>query len=52
MYAEIIFLHVCNRPEIPLMSDLKLFVDTFVSLLKREAIIISLSNENTVVLDL
>ena len=35
-------LHISNGPEIPLMSILKLFVDTFVSFLKREVIIISL----------
>ena len=34
------------------MSILKLFVDTFVSFLKREVIIISLWIENIVVLDL
>ena len=35
----------------PLMSILKLFVDTFFSFLKREVIIISLWIENIVVLD-
>ena len=34
------------------MSILKLFVDTFVSFLKRVVIIISLRTENLVVLDL
>ena len=34
------------------MSILKLFVDTFVSFLKKEIIIISLYIENIVVLDL
>ena len=38
--------------EIPLMSILKLFVDTFVSFLKGEVIIISLWIENVVDLDL
>ena len=52
IYAEIIFLHTCNRPEKPLMSILKLFVDTFVISLKREVIIITLLNENIVFLHL
>ena len=43
-------LHISNRPEISLLSILKSFVDTFVSFLKREVIIISLCNENIVVL--
>ena len=34
------------------MSILKLFVDTFVSFLKREVIIVSLYTKNEVVLDL
>ena len=42
MYAEIIFLHISNGLAIPLVSILKLFVDTFVIFLKREVIIISL----------
>ena len=46
-----IFLHISNGSEIQLMSILKLFVDTFVSFLKREVIIISLLIENIVVLD-
>ena len=29
IYAEIIFLHIYNGSEIPLMSILKLFVDSF-----------------------
>ena len=52
IYAEIIFLHISNGSEIAFMSILKLFVDTFVSFLKREVIIISLRIENIVVLDL
>ena len=47
-----IFLHISNGTEIPLMSILKLFIDTFVSFLKREVIIISLWIENMVILDL
>ena len=39
-----------NGSEIPLMSVMKLFVDTFVGFLKRE-IIISLWIENIVILD-
>ena len=35
-----IFLLISNRSEFPLMSILKLFVDTFVSFLKKEVIII------------
>ena len=31
IYAEIIFLHISNGTDIPLISILKLFVDTFVS---------------------
>ena len=46
------FFNISNRPEIPLMSILKLFFDTFVSFLRREVIIISLSNEDILVLDL
>ena len=42
-----IFLHISNRPEIPFISILQLFVSILVSFLKREVIIISLSNENT-----
>ena len=45
-----IFLHISNRPEIPLTSILKSIVDTFVSFLKRGNYIISLCNENIVVL--
>ena len=52
IYAEIIFLHISNGLEIPLMSILKLFVHTFVSFMKREVIIISLWIENIVLLDL
>ena len=44
-------LHIPNGSEIPFMSILKLFVDTFVSFLKREVINISLV-EIIVVLDL
>ena len=47
-----IFLHISNRSEIPLMSTLKLFVDTFVNFVKREIIIIFLWIENIVDLDL
>ena len=47
-----IFLHIFNRPEVPLMSAFKLIVDTFVSFKKREVIIILLCNENKVVLDI
>ena len=47
-----IFLHISNGSEIPLMSILKLFFDTFVSVQKRKKIIISLWIENVVVLDL
>ena len=47
-----IFLQIFNWPEVPLMSALKLFVDTFVSFQKKEVIIILLRNENIVVLDL
>ena len=47
-----VFLHIFNGSEIPLISILKLFVDTFVSFLKREVIIIFLCIENIVVLDL
>ena len=46
------FLNISNGSEIPLMSILKSFVDTFESFLKREVIIISLWIENKVVLDL
>ena len=48
----IIFLHISYRPEIRLMSILRLFLDTFVSFLRREVIIISISNENIMVLEL
>ena len=37
-----IFLHISNRSEVRLMSILKLFVNTNVSFLKRNEIIISL----------
>ena len=47
-----IFLHIFNLPEVPLMSAFKLFVNTFVSFQKREVIIILLFNENIVVLDI
>ena len=47
-----IYSHISTRPEIPLMSILKSLIDTFVSFLKREVIIIFLWNENIVVLDL
>ena len=47
-----IFLHISNRSEIPLMCILKLFIDTFVSFLRSEVIIMSLCIENTVLLDL
>ena len=47
-----IVLHISSRPEIALMSILKLFLDTVVSFLKRGVIIISLLNKNIVVLDL
>ena len=46
------FFHISNGSEILLKSILKLFVDTFVSFLKREVIFISPLNENIVVLDL
>ena len=52
IYAEIIFLHISNGSEIPLISILKSFVDTLVSFLKWEVIIISLLIENIVVSDL
>ena len=52
IYAEITFLHISNGSEIPYMSILKSFVDTFVSFMKKEVIIISLWIENIVVLDL
>ena len=45
-------MHIFNRPEIHLMSILKLFVEIFVSFLKREVIIISLRIENIMVSDL
>ena len=38
-------LHISNEPEIPLKTFLKLLVDTFVTFLRREVIIISLCNE-------
>ena len=41
-----VFLHDSNRSEIPLMSIYKLVVDTFLSFLKQEAIIIPLWIEN------
>ena len=41
-----------KRPEVPLMSAYKLFVDAFISFQKREVIIILICNENRVVLDL
>ena len=37
-----ILLNISNGSEIPKVSILKLFVDTFVTFLKREVIIISL----------
>ena len=52
IYAEMISLHISNGSEIPFMSILKLSVDTFVSLLKRGVIFISLRSENIVVLGL
>ena len=45
-------LHIFNKSEFPLMSILKLFVDIFVSFIGSEVIIIALSNENILVLDL
>ena len=51
IYAEIIFLHISNGSEILLMSILELFIDTFVNLLKRKVIIISLWIEKIVDLD-
>ena len=42
IYVEIIFLHISNGSEILLIFILKLFVDTLVSSLNMEAIIISL----------
>ena len=38
--------YFCTRSGIPLMSILKLFVDTFVSLLKREVVVIPLPPVN------
>ena len=38
-----IFLNISNGSEIPLMSIMKLFVDTFVSLLRREVDLIIIS---------
>ena len=38
IYTDIISLHISNHSEISLVSILKLFVDTFVSFLKREVI--------------
>ena len=35
IYAEIIFLHVSNESEIPLMSILKLFVNTYISFFEK-----------------
>ena len=35
MYTVIVFLHSFNRPEIHLMSILKLFVDIFVSFFEK-----------------
>ena len=46
IYAEIIFLHISDGSEIPFMSILKLFFNTFVSFLKREVIIIFI-NDNS-----
>ena len=46
------FLHISNGLESQLMSILKLFVDTFVSFLERDVIIISLWIENIVVFNL
>ena len=51
IYAEIVFFHISNGSDIPFMSILNLFVDTFVSFLKRKLIIISLYIEKIVVLD-
>ena len=42
IYAEIKFFHISDGSETPLMSALKLFVDTFVSFMKMDVIIISL----------
>ena len=42
-------MHIFNRSEIHLMSILKLFIDIFVSFVKREVIIISLWTENIMV---
>ena len=39
-------MHISYLSDIPLMSILKLLVDTFVSFLKRKVVIISLWNEN------
>ena len=47
-----VFLHISNQPEIPLMTILKSFVYAFVSFLKKEVIITSLCNTNIVVFDL
>ena len=47
-----IFLHISNGSEIPLMSILKLFVDTFVSFLKKRGNHYPIWIENIMVLDL
>ena len=52
IYADFFFFHFSNGSEIPLMSILKLFMDIFVSVLKREVIITSPWIENIEVLDL
>ena len=52
IYEGITFLNISNGSEIPLVSILKSFVETFVGFLKREVIIISLWIENIVVLNL
>ena len=46
-----IFLHISNRQEIPLMSILNLFFVTLLAFLRREVIIITLCIENIAVLD-
>ena len=51
MYINI-SLHISNQSEILLMFILKLFLDIFVSFLKREVIITFLWNENIAILDL
>ena len=47
-----ISLLISNGSKIPLMSILKLFVDTFVTFPNRQVISISLGTKNIVVLDL